>query len=243
MVVRKNTKPEWESRFLTADEFDPGIPADLIPQSYIEQAMIDAAQLLVTLGRRKESEFIKRLIGFRSENTGPVVRWAIRRHLDEKHIQIEVFSRVERRRHNSFDDNGEVIDWTDWAQIIEKRWVQATEQLPGWWKDSSKGSVVALPCHLGLVAIPAELKVRRGGEMAEFGDKVRAWNLFCQLLVAGDDGCKRQTLFDAIWGSNSECNPNNLDQQKSTLEGILGSLSITIRTDQKGLWKLANSEP
>jgi len=83
----------------------------------------------------------------------------------------------------------------------------------------------------------ANLAIRRKGKRAEFGNKTRAWSLFCHLHAAGAAGRPRNGLLKAVW-PDGDVVDNNLDQQKREVDKLIEDLGIEIQCDNRGIWRL-----
>lgn len=81
------------------------------------------------------------------------------------------------------------------------------------------------------------LTIRRAGKSAEFGNKTRAWSLFCHVYAAGETGRYKSDLFRDV-RPRGDVQENNLDQHKSVVNDLIEELGIEIRADSRGNWRL-----
>lgn len=93
--------------------------------------------------------------------------------------------------------------------------------------------------YLGLDVDDATREVTRNGENVNFGRNDKAWQLFISVHRSGEVGKSRDDLLADVWATKV-VNPNNLDQQKSRLNGILEPLRIEVETNNRGKWRLVD---
>jgi hypothetical protein len=73
---------------------------------------------------------------------------------------------------------------------------------------------------------------------ANFGRRIKPWEMFCELYRADHNGLARAVISKTLW-PDQPVTDNALDQNKATVNKILETIRVEIKPDNRGVWRLA----
>lgn len=128
--------------------------------------------------------------------------------------------------------------WEFWEAIVELlAAVHATHRELQSLLHQLKAVNFKLPNFLGIEIDSDDRRAFCNGKCAEFGSKILAWKLFLCLFDAREFGASRSDLVSELWPGEARTD-NALNQHKSTVEGLLLPLGLTIDADGRGIWSI-----